>query len=88
MNIYYIDASKEITEYTIERFCDLFNGENCNFNAKTGESDEPLVAMPNDAGFIYTNRSKALKKCKELIKDQVEEDKAAIIDFNKHPHLI
>ena len=41
MNIYYIDASNEITEYSIERFCELFNGENCNFNAETGESDEP-----------------------------------------------
>ena len=69
MNIYYIDASKEITEYTIERFCDLFNGENCGFNAESGESDEPLISMPNDEGFIYTNKSKALKKCRELIKE-------------------
>ena len=48
MNIYYIDYTLEITEYSIERFCELFNGENCNFNAETGESDEPLIAMPND----------------------------------------
>ena len=64
MNIYYVDASKEITRiFSIKRFCELFNGENCNFNAETGESDEPLIG---DAGFIYTNKSDALKKCKEL----------------------
>ena len=66
MNIYYIDYTLEITEYSIERFCELFNGENCNFNAETGDSDEPLIAMPNDDGFIYTNKSDALKKCREL----------------------
>ena len=74
MNIYYIDASQEITEYSIERFCELFNGENCNFNAEIGESDEPLIAMPNDEGFIYTNKSKALKKCRELIKRRRRDD--------------
>ena len=66
MNIYYVDASKEITTNKIKEFCELFNGENCNFNAENGESDEPLIAMPNDAGFIYTNKVDALKKCKEL----------------------
>jgi hypothetical protein len=66
MYIYYIDASKEITRYSLKRFCELFNGENCNFNAETGQSDEPLIAMPNDAGFIYTSQYSALKKCEEL----------------------
>ena len=66
MNIYYIDASKEITTYNIKEFCELFNGENCGFDAESGESDVPLIAMPNDEGFIYTNKVDALKKCKEL----------------------
>ena len=69
MNIYYVDASKEITTYNIKEFCELFNGENCDFDAESGESDVPLIAMPDDEGFIYTNKSDALKKCKELEED-------------------
>ena len=67
MNIYYVDASKEITRiFSMKRFFELFNGENCNFHSEIGESYEPLIAMPDDEGFIYTNKSDALKKCREL----------------------
>ncbi len=64
ITIYYVlEAIGEIEEYTLERFCELFNGENCGYNSKTGESDETLIS---DNNFIYLTKKDAEKKLKEL----------------------
>ena len=64
ITIYYVlEAIGEIEEYTLEDFCDLFNGENCGYNPETGESDETLIS---DNNFVYLTKKEALKKCKEL----------------------
>ncbi len=64
--IYYVNESAlDITKYTLERFCELFNGENCGYNSKTGESDETLIS---DNNFVYLTKKDAEKKLKELIK--------------------
>tara|TARA_R110000796_G_scaffold39112_1_gene97823 strand:+ start:386 stop:619 length:234 start_codon:yes stop_codon:yes gene_type:complete len=66
ITIYYVsEAVGDIEEYTLEHFCDLFNGENCGYNQKTGESDETLIS---DNNFIYLTKKEALKKSKELMK--------------------
>jgi len=64
ITIYYVlEAIGEIEEYTLERFCELFNGENCGYNPETGESDETLIS---DNNFIYLTKKDAEKKLKEL----------------------
>ena len=64
ITIYYVlEAIGEIEEYTLERFCELFNGENCGYNPETGESDETLIS---DNNFIYLTKEDAEKKLKEL----------------------
>ena len=69
--IYYVSESVgDIEEYTLEHFCDLFNGENCGYNPETGESDETLIS---DNNFIYLTKKEALKKSKELRKEKYEE---------------
>ena len=69
--IYYVsEAVGDIEEYTLEHFCDLFNGENCGYNPETGESDETLIS---DNNFIYLTKKEALKKSKELRKEKYEE---------------
>ena len=60
---YVLECMGEIEEYSLEEFCDLFNGENCGYNPETGESDETLIS---DNNFVYLTKKEALKKCKEL----------------------
>ena len=60
---YVLECMGEIEEYSLEEFCDLFNGENCDYNPETGESDETLIS---DNNFVYLTKKEALKKCKEL----------------------
>ena len=68
ITIYYVlEAIGEIEEYTLERFCELFNGENCGYNPETGESDETLIS---DNNFIYLTKKEALKKTKELREEE------------------
>ena len=44
---YVLECMGEIEEYSLEEFCDLFNGENCGYNPETGESDETLISDNN-----------------------------------------
>ena len=64
---YVLECMGEIEEYSLEQFCDLFNGENCGYNPETGESDETLIS---DNNFVYLTKKEALKKCKELKKNK------------------
>jgi len=54
-------------------------------NYNRAEYDQALIDLKN-----YQDRLNAIGDHVQGIKriDQVEEDKAPIIDFNKHPHLI
>ena len=80
ITIYYVsEAVGDIEDYTLEDFCALFNGENCGYNPETGESDETLIS---DNNFIYLTKEEALKKSKELRKeDWKEEKKKEVADF-------
>tara|TARA_R110002020_G_scaffold204152_1_gene408038 strand:+ start:311 stop:538 length:228 start_codon:yes stop_codon:yes gene_type:complete len=60
---YVLEAVGEIEEYSLEEFCDRFNGENCGYNPETGESHVTLIS---DNNFVYLTKKEALKKCEEL----------------------
>ncbi len=64
--IYYVNESAlDITKYTLERFCELFNGENCGYNSKTGESDETLISDNNFYNF-KERKNERFRNCNEI----------------------